>query len=378
MKLLIVSAIGELGGGAESMLYELVYSIKEDVEVEVLFMQEGNLKEKIGMLGITTHVLISPQMRNIARVIKWMGQYTMFLKRNNFTYVLNWMPKAHLFTAIPNSITKNPTLWWQHGVPDPPNFFDKLTIKLPAKKIGSSSTIAMRAQKRLTKKPVFCAYPGSDHLKHRPNDSNRSIIREKLEVDDDTLLIGNVGRIQSWKRQDILIDTLEKLIQQKINVKLILVGGNLYNLDNDYEEKLNTLIKEKKLEDYIITTGNQLEVGPYYDAMDIYLHTADGEPFGIVMVEAMLHEKPVIAIKSPGSIEIVEDGVTGVLMDSGDPNDISEEIINLVKNNSLLKQFGIEGRKRAIKMFSNYQMGKEILREIRTDSELDLYKKEVI
>ncbi|MFP7473334.1 glycosyltransferase [Niallia taxi] len=378
MKLLIVSAVGELGGGAESMLYELVHSIKADVEVEVLFMQEGKLKEKIDMLGITTHVLFSPQMRNITGVIKWMAKYTKFVRRNHYTYVLNWMPKAHLFTAIPNSINKKPTLWWQHGVPDPPNFFDKLTIKLPAKKIGSSSTIAMRAQKRLTKKPVFCAFPGSDHLRHRPNESNRSILRGKLEIDDDTLLIGNVGRLQSWKRQDILIKTLEKLIQAKIKAKLILVGGNLYNLDNEYEEKLNKMIREKKLGDYIITTGNQLDVEPYYDAMDIYLHTADGEPFGIVMVEAMLHEKPVIAIKSPGSVEIVEDRVTGLLLNSENPNDISKDIINLVKDNNLLKQFGIKGRKRAIEMFSNDQMGKEILREIRTDSGLDLYKKEVI
>lgn len=59
--------------------------------------------------------------------------------------------------------------------------------------------------------------------------------------------------------------------------------------------------------------------------MDIYVHAAKGEPFGIVMVETMLHAKPLIVAKSPGSVEIVEHGVTGTIVDDSSEN-LAEEI----------------------------------------------------
>lgn len=156
-----------------------------------------------------------------------------------------------------------------------------------------------------------------------------------------------------------------------------MVGGNLYNLDNEYERKINQLIIEKGLSEYIITTGNQLNVAPFYDAMDIYVHTAKGEPFGIVMVEAMLHAKPVVAIKSPGSIEIVKDMETGLLVNSDSPKMVTNKIEALIEMEDF-HRMGIKGRERAISLFSNKQMGQKILSEIMLDKEADIYKKEVI
>ncbi|MCM3161739.1 glycosyltransferase [Metabacillus litoralis] len=346
------------------MLYELVKVIRKDAHVEVLFMQDGRLKDAIEELGVKTHLIKSPKMRHGFNVLIWMIKYFVFLKQIKPTLVLSWMPKAHLFTSIPSFIANLPSYWWQHGVPDPPNFFDKITSILPAKKVGSSSTIAKLAQQNLTKKPVFCTFPGVDIIKHSPNERNRNRIRKELGIDEDTILIGNVGRIQRWKRQDLLIKSLNLLIKKHSNAKVLLVGGNLYNLDNEYEKEVLSLIKELGLEDKIITTGNQLDVSPYFDAMDIYVHTANGEPFGIVMVEAMLHAKPLIAVKSPGSLEIIKDGVTGFIVDEGSP-----ELLNIAMDKMILERedfpsIGEQGRTRAIKFFSNKQMGDSILREL--------------
>jgi len=376
MKLLIISSVGELGGGAESMLYELVFSIKEEIELEVLFMKDGKLKEAVENLNIRTHYLEIPRMKNGVGVVIWMTKYNQLLKKIKPTFVLNWMPKAHLFTALPNYFAKKPTYWWQHGVPNPPNFFDKITPKLPAKKIGSSSTIAKLAQEKLTDKPVFCTFPGSDIAKHAPDVKSREAIREKYGIDEETIVLGNIGRIQSWKRQDILIEALELLIKQNKKVKLLMVGGNLYNLDNEYERKINQLIIEKGLSEYIIMTGNQFNVAPFYDAMDIYVHTAKGEPFGIVMVEAMLHAKPVVAIKSPGSIEIVKEKETGLLVNSDSPDMVTNKIEALIEKGDF-HSMGLKGRERAISLFSNKLMGQKILTEIMPYKEANDYKKVV-
>lgn len=128
------------------------------------------------------------------------------------------------------------------------------------------------------------------------------------------------------------------------------------------------MIKEKGLEDNVITTGNQLDVSPYYDAMDIYVHGARGEPFGIVMVEAMLHAKPLIVAKSPGSVEIV---------DNGSSENIAKEIEQMIMTGNL-QLLGENGRNRAIYLFSNKQMGSNILAELEGISNKREYKKVVI
>ncbi|MFA9558192.1 glycosyltransferase [Evansella sp. AB-rgal1] len=344
------------------MLFELVKVMRDKKGLVVLFMKNGDLKEAIDNLGVETILLESPKMRNAPAVIKWMISYSKLLTQVNPNIVLNWMPKAHKFTAIPNYVSKKPTCWWQHGVPEPAHFFDKLTTILPAETIGASSTVAKIAQLKLTNKHVFCVYPGSDIRKHSPSVEKRVKIRKELGISDDTILIGNVGRIQSWKKQDKLIEALEILVKQQIKVKLLLVGGNLYNLDDEYENKIHRLIADKKLEDYVISTGNQKDVTAYYDAMDLYVHTASGEPFGIVMVEAMLHEKPVIAVKSPGSVEIVEHGKTGLLLDSDNPLLIVSAVKRFLTGN--IKVNGKLGRERAITLFSNTNMGLSIIGEL--------------
>lgn len=363
MKILIVSPVGELGGGAESMLYELVKVLKQKNEIEVLFMQEGKLKESIEKLEVKTILLKNKKMRNVLGLFLWMNKFYKISKDRKPDLILNWMTKAQIFSSIPSYIAGIPICWWQHGVPDPPNILDKLSNILPSNKIGSSSTIAKIAQQKLTNKPVFCSFPGVDIQKHSPNNQNRKEIRKDLGIDDDTIILGNVGRIQSWKRQDLLIEALEFLLKKHYKVKVLLVGGNLYNLDNKYEEKVNQLIEEKNLNQHVITTGNKLDVAPYYDAMDIYVHTAKGEPFGIVMVEAMLHSKPLIAVKSPGSVEIVETGLTGTLLEQESPEMIAIKIEEMIKQGDL-KRIGEKGRLRAVQLFSNTQMGVNVNKEL--------------
>lgn len=81
MKLLIISSVGELGGGAESMLYELIFSIKEEIELEVLFMKDGKLKKAVENLKIRTHYLEIPRMKNGVGVLIWMTKYNQVLKK---------------------------------------------------------------------------------------------------------------------------------------------------------------------------------------------------------------------------------------------------------------------------------------------------------
>ncbi|MCF6237089.1 MAG: glycosyltransferase family 4 protein [Gammaproteobacteria bacterium] len=93
-------------------------------------------------------------------------------------------------------------------------------------------------------------------------------------------------------------------------------------------------------------------VGFYKQARVIVLPSVWWETFGLVVVEAMLHGKPVICSKIGGLSEIVEDGVTGLLVEPGDPKDLAEKVQHLWDRPELCRQMGMAGREKALREYS--------------------------
>ena len=81
------------------------------------------------------------------------------------------------------------------------------------------------------------------------------------------------------------------------------------------------------------------------------LEDGDAEGFGIVFIEANSCGKPVIAGKCNGALDAVEDGVSGLLVNSSNPDDISEKINYLLAHERIRIKLGQDGRKRALEKF---------------------------
>ena len=81
------------------------------------------------------------------------------------------------------------------------------------------------------------------------------------------------------------------------------------------------------LDDQVILAGAQLNVPEWMQAMDVFVHASDNEPFGIVIVEAMALGKPVVASNSGGPSEIITDGENGLLTPYGDSEALANAIL---------------------------------------------------
>ena len=75
------------------------------------------------------------------------------------------------------------------------------------------------------------------------------------------------------------------------------------------------------------------------------------EPFGIVLVEAMAAGKPVVATRTGGPLDIVEEGVTGLLVEAGDDKQLADAILELLGDPERAAAMGQAGRKRAEEHF---------------------------
>lgn len=197
-----------------------------------------------------------------------------------------------------------------------------------------------------------------DLEKFKFNKEIRNKIREKLDILEDTLLIGHIGRFVTQKNHEFLIDVFDEIHRRKQNSKLILIGqGNL-------KKKIVKKVEELGLKDNVIFTGQINNVSDYYNAMDIFILPSLYEGLPVVGIEAqangllcefstdMTKETKVLNTTRFISLKetpenwakiILEDYKNFKRKDSFD--EMTENNFNIIKEAKKLEEYYIEKRK---------------------------------
>lgn len=136
-------------------------------------------------------------------------------------------------------------------------------------------------------------------------------------------IIGHFSRLSPWKGQHVLIDALAQCPLDTISV---FVGDALFG-EQAYAQELHAQVDRLGLNDRVHFLGFRSDVVPLMTMCDLIAHTSTAaEPFGRVIVEAMLCGKPIIAAQEGGVLEIVESGVNGWLVPPGDADQLAKTI----------------------------------------------------
>jgi glycosyltransferase involved in cell wall biosynthesis len=109
--------------------------------------------------------------------------------------------------------------------------------------------------------------------------------------------------------------------------------------------------------------GLQRNVPEWVQAMDVFVHASDQEPFGIVIIEAMALGKPVIAGNAGGPTEIITDGVNGLLTAYDDAEALTEAILRYLDDQEFAQSAGIAARQRALQ-FSTQRYAQNFINTI--------------
>ena len=179
-------------------------------------------------------------------------------------------------------------------------------------------------------------------------------------------VILSVGRwltTERYKGMDTLIMALPRLLLRWPNLQLALVGAG-----DDYQW-LQDLARESGVSMHVhfITGLSYGEISACYAAADIFALPSRGEGFGFVYLEAMARSKPVIGGSHGGAPEVIQDGVTGYLVQHGDSIQLATSIDAILANPELARQMGRRGRERVEKEFRFSVFAKafkKILREL--------------
>lgn len=161
-----------------------------------------------------------------------------------------------------------------------------------------------------------------------------------------------IGRINSWKGQDTLVEALSRLppaIRAALEVRIV---GDVFEKQG-FREDLETLVRERQLGDVVRIEGFQPDPGPLYAWSDaVLVPSKKPEPFGMVAIEAMAHGKPVIAAGHGGLTEIVVPEETGWFHKPDDPDDLARMLQRAVAERASLAGLGRNGRRRYEEQFT--------------------------
>ncbi len=179
-----------------------------------------------------------------------------------------------------------------------------------------------------------------------------------LSIPERSHIILLPGRLSSWKGQIVGINALNYVIKKdpSLNIVMLLVGSE--NKKGKFTKSIKKRLKKLRLTDRVIFCGNISDMATVYSISDIVLSTSiEPEAFGRITAEASSMTKPVIASNHGGSREIIENNLSGWLVNPGDEEALGEKILHVLNLEQEKKDLiGNNARKRIIEKFNLQQM----------------------
>jgi glycosyltransferase involved in cell wall biosynthesis len=187
-------------------------------------------------------------------------------------------------------------------------------------------------------------------------------LKDQLAIPRDRLVVGMAGQLTPLKGVDIFV-SMAAIVKEELgsNVHFLVVGGTPQSDYADYATFLNETVYAAGLGNNLTFTGHRPDIADYMALMDVVVTPSRQEPFGLVSLEAMALEKPVVATGEGGSAEIIQDGLTGFLVPPEEPRALAERVISLLNQTQLRRTFGQRGLARVRSEFTLERYIQEVL-----------------
>ena len=181
------------------------------------------------------------------------------------------------------------------------------------------------------------------------NSTNLTVIPNPIRIDKSSIsntnrerIVLSVGRIAPEKGYVVLLLIWSKVVKKYPDWVLHIYGEG-------EKSNLKTLALNLGISDSVQMYDAVQNVQEVYQNVSIYVSTSLMEAFGLSIGEAMLNELPVISFKTAGASELIQDGVTGFLVNHGDIDHYVEIICNLIDDPEKRKSVGLEAKDHAKK-----------------------------
>lgn len=377
MKILFLDQSGK-PGGAELCLIDIAKPYRQDclvglfadgsfktlleenqIPVKILNRKEIEVRKESSLLqGLSSLGQILPLILTVAKVAR---EYDLIYANTQ---------KALAIGALASFFSNRSLVYHLHDILSPEHFSQtnrQIAIAL-ANKFASLVIANSQASKDAfiaaggKSEVVKIVYNGFEPAKYKVKESQVNDIKQELELDG-KFVVGHFSRLAPWKGQHILI---EAIAETPKNVIAILVGDALFG-EQEYVRQLHEQVRDLELENRVKFLGFRNDIPQLMTACDLVSHTSTSpEPFGRVIVEAMLCQKPIVAAKAGGAIELIDHEVNGFLTTPENTQELTQIINKCLNNPEEITNIAKTARQNAAERFDVININQQITQHIQS------------
>jgi glycosyltransferase involved in cell wall biosynthesis len=200
--------------------------------------------------------------------------------------------------------------------------------------------------------PAFVYLPPVDTKRFVPSTEHRSNVREQLGIPPSAPVVGTVSSLNPMKGLEHFVDAAAQVAASRPDTWFVVVGG-APETHLEYRERLRRRADELALPNPVVFAGERADVERWYPAFDVDLITSlpRSEGTTTTALEAQSCGIPVIATRVAAVGEVVDDGITGLLVPAGRPEAIAAAVQRLLADEALRARMGVAGREAAVARF---------------------------
>jgi glycosyltransferase involved in cell wall biosynthesis len=175
--------------------------------------------------------------------------------------------------------------------------------------------------------------------------------RKQLNVPQNTLLAGIIGRLDPSKGHEYLLRALPLVRKAGIDAAIVIIGEESHADTRQYPQFLYNLVQELDINAYVYFRPFQEDVQVAFKALDAFVMASIAETYGYVTIEAMASGVPVVGAKAGGTAEIITDQVTGLHFENKNYEDLAAKLIDLFQNPERAAQLCNNAQKEVINKY---------------------------
>jgi glycosyltransferase involved in cell wall biosynthesis len=356
--LTILHVVGDLfsKGGTPRKLLSLVSGSDKEHFRHIFLVysnRSDNLNSKIREAGgfvIEVNRLHNYDLRLFWDIIRTIRSYEADIISTHFA-------RADIYGTLAGILMKKPVIKNVHGILwNSSKWLQNIDSKLSRFRVvtvcNSRATLqAVQQQTGLCNGMVI--YNGVPDQSVKLSGKQVAELREEIGVPEEAFVIGHVGGLIPLRDQGVIIDALSILIRKIEKSYLVLVG------DGPMRHKLELQATTLGLTDRVLFLGYRDDVPQLTQIFDVYVNMATAEGFGISVVEAMQAGLSVVLANAGALPELIEDGVSGLLVPRGDSASLAKVLMQLEKDRQRAAQLGDSAKLRAASEFSIERYARE-------------------
>jgi glycosyltransferase involved in cell wall biosynthesis len=328
--ILLVNLEGKIGGAERSLLL-LAKHLRSEFDISAACPDPGPLSAALLSLGINSYDLPNPPKQGYSSFLSlWYWFKTTW---RLIRIILKTKPDIvhanSFYTGAPSVaaalVTRTKLLLHARDLADfgfLTKIFSRFCIKIIAVSFAVRDALI---EKGIEPEKIELVYNGIDNDYFASVDKNGN----------DSFVFANVGQFVPWKNHKIFLKAASIVGHQLPFARFMIIGDDLFGRNQDYKRSVLDYAEKSPIAEQISFLGWQENMNEIWPTIDCLVHTAEREPFGRVIIEAMARKVPIVAIDSCGPGEIINGGETGLFVQADDVEGLSEAMIKITTNSEL-------------------------------------------